>query len=452
MNHRYSFFSFIFVVGSVITLLSAQTDYKIVGYYPAWNRSILPAGNIRTDLLTHINHSFAWPTVIGTIESDANVPDAQLISAVHSGGRKVLIALGGWGHEAGFIPVAANLQIRKTFIENLSNFVLENQYDGVDLDWEFPSTAAQRDSLTSFVRDLRSALDGIDSSFLLTMAVPISNWSGQWIDFQKIAPYIDWFNAMAYDIHGSWTNHAGHNAPLYAPPTDYDGSAHQGIQYLHVTRGIPKNKMTLGVPFYGKQFTASALYASQTGVSDVTYTTVQSRIQSGWQYHWDDVSKVPYLSNTAKTSVITFDDTVSLQQKSAYAKTNGLLGIMIWALGQDVVSGKQPLLESIARELKKPAAVLHSLQRIPQRTVLFDNYPNPFNPETNIVFDLAEQSHVTLIVYDRIGRETSVLVNQSLLPGTHAITLNGSALSSGIYFYRLKAGSFQQSKRMVVIK
>lgn len=432
--------------------ITAQQQYRIVGYYPAWNRSILPAAKIQTNNLTHVNHSFAWPTVTGTIQADPDVPDAALITAVHNGGKKVLIALGGWGHEAGFIPVATNPVIRSTFIESLMNFVIQNGYDGVDLDWEFPTNTAQRDSLTSLVREIRAALDEVDSSYLVTMAVPISNWSGQWIDFQKLLPSIDWFNAMAYDIHGSWTNHAGHNAPLYAPPTDFDGSAHQGIQYLNISRGVPKNKITLGVPFYGKQFTASAMYGAQTGVSDLTYTTVLTRIQSGWTYTWDDVSKVPYLSNVSKTAVITFDDTVSLINKCKYIKDNGISGIMVWALGQDVAGTKQPLLEAIGNSLNTTTDIHRESYSIIRDFVLFDNYPNPFNLSTTIKFRIAEEGIATLKIFDVLGREMEILFDEKFFPGEYSSQWNAANVPSGLYVYRLTSGNNQQTKRMVLIK
>lgn len=440
------------IICSLYCTVSAQSQYKIVGYYPAWNRSIIPASQLRLDILTHVNHSFAWPTVTGTIQGDANVPDAALINAVHAGGKKVLIALGGWGHEAGFIPVATDTSIRRVFVSNLFRFVTENSYDGIDLDWEFPVNTAQRDSLTSLVKEIRRAFDSIDSSLLITMAVPISNWSGQWIDFQKLLPFIDWFNAMVYDIHGSWTNHAGHNAPLFAPSSDYDGSAHQGIQYLHLTRGIPKNKLTLGVPFYGKQFTASAMYTPQSGVFDVTYSTVLSRIQSGWEYHWDDVSQVPYLISPAKTAVLTFDDSTSIARKCRYVKDEQLSGMMMWALGQDVVSGTQPLIESIGDALVSPNSIVDADEQGLQNTIVYDIHPNPFNHSTTVSITLPEPSVTTVTVFDPLGGVMETIVDQFLPKGSHVFRWNAERFASGIYFCRLSVGQNMHTRKLVLIK
>ena len=83
---------------------------------------------------------------------------------------------------------------------------------------------------------------------------------------------------------------------------------------------------------------------------------------------------------------------------------------------------------------------------------LHQNYPNPFNPSTSIRFDLAEATYVKLAVYDMLAREINVLVNQNLTAGTHNITFNAAYLSSGIYFYKLEAGSFRDIKKMTLVK
>jgi hypothetical protein len=98
---------------------------------------------------------------------------------------------------------------------------------------------------------------------------------------------------------------------------------------------------------------------------------------------------------------------------------------------------------------------------------LSQNYPNPFNPSTKISFKIpspeAESSPrrgwlkagvglVTLKVYDITGKEVAVLVNETLQPGTYEVTFDGSGLTSGVYFYKLHAGEFMETKRMVLIK
>lgn len=88
----------------------------------------------------------------------------------------------------------------------------------------------------------------------------------------------------------------------------------------------------------------------------------------------------------------------------------------------------------------------------PERFSLSQNFPNPFNPSTTISFSLPEVSEVNLTVYDMLGKVVGVLVNQQLEAGTHSISYSNNSLSSGIYFYELKAGSFRDVKKMNLIK
>jgi hypothetical protein len=96
---------------------------------------------------------------------------------------------------------------------------------------------------------------------------------------------------------------------------------------------------------------------------------------------------------------------------------------------------------SVAREPGVPA--VYSLSQ---------NYPNPFNPKTVVSYQLPAVSEVRLVVYDLLGREVAVLVNERKNAGVYDISFDGSRLSSGVYFYRLMAGGFVQTKRMLLLK
>jgi len=89
---------------------------------------------------------------------------------------------------------------------------------------------------------------------------------------------------------------------------------------------------------------------------------------------------------------------------------------------------------------------------LPTEYVLSQNYPNPFNPETKISYSLPVEEFVTIKVYDMLGREVTTLVNKKESAGTHEINFNASALSSGTYLYKMQAGNFVTSKKLVLIK
>ncbi len=83
---------------------------------------------------------------------------------------------------------------------------------------------------------------------------------------------------------------------------------------------------------------------------------------------------------------------------------------------------------------------------------LSQNYPNPFNPGTTISYALPKASHVTLALYNALGQLVSTLVNRSEEPGLHEVKVDGSGLASGVYIYRIQAGSFVQSKKLILLK
>jgi CubicO group peptidase (beta-lactamase class C family) len=89
--------------------------------------------------------------------------------------------------------------------------------------------------------------------------------------------------------------------------------------------------------------------------------------------------------------------------------------------------------------------------RLPDNYRLGQNYPNPFNPSTTIRIELPKTSRVTLSVFDMLGREVTVLVNESRDAGVHEVRFDGAGVASGVYFYRLQAGDFVQSKKLVLL-
>ncbi|MBL8006913.1 MAG: T9SS type A sorting domain-containing protein, partial [Ignavibacteria bacterium] len=89
---------------------------------------------------------------------------------------------------------------------------------------------------------------------------------------------------------------------------------------------------------------------------------------------------------------------------------------------------------------------------IPSGYSLNQNYPNPFNPVTNLEFGIPDLGFVTLKIYDILGKEIKTLINENLNPGKYEIVFNGSGLPSGVYFYKLTAGDFTDTKRMMLIK
>ena len=124
------------------------------------------------------------------------------------------------------------------------------------------------------------------------------------------------------------------------------------------------------------------------------------------------------------------------------------------ALAYDVT--EVGMVQALADVKSRAAALLTDVAPIrtliPEAYALHQNYPNPFNPSTHIRFDIKTEGPVTLGVYDMLGREVRQLVNSRLAPGSYETAFDASGLPSGVYFYRLQAGSFSQTLKMALTK
>lgn len=89
---------------------------------------------------------------------------------------------------------------------------------------------------------------------------------------------------------------------------------------------------------------------------------------------------------------------------------------------------------------------------IPDKFALYQNFPNPFNPETKIKFDISLFNNVKILIYDILGREIETIIDQSLNPGTYELSFNASDLPSGIYYYRLVTNDFSETRKMTLIR
>jgi hypothetical protein len=123
---------------------------------------------------------------------------------------------------------------------------------------------------------------------------------------------------------------------------------------------------------------------------------------------------------------------------TAHIETGGFWGWGIWVPDTTAVEERLP-------------------QHVPSSYVLFQNYPNPFNPETRIGYQLPEAGHVCLVVFNVTGQEVCRLVDGDQTPGEYLVTWDGRdglgrPVASGIYFYRLTCGEFQQVRKMLLLK
>lgn len=292
---------------SIVLFLAAtiqfSTAQRVVGYYPNW-KSVSDVNNIQWGKITDIVYAFAITDGSGNLTIQNTTLFNAVVSAAQTNGVKVHLSIGGAGQSGNFGTVSNSSGTRTTFANNLANLVQTHDLDGVDLDWEFPSSG-QTTNFTNLASAIRTALDAKEGPMGKTLefsaAVSPVQYNNSAIT-SAVFTTIDYFNIMAYDddrgIHG--TNHSA-----YAFATE-------SINYWSTTKGLSKSKMRLGVPFYGR---------TSGGIGEA-YNVLGASAPST-AYNADSYNGYYYNGKT------------TIESKSQLVLNEGLDGIMIWELSQD---------------------------------------------------------------------------------------------------------------------
>jgi len=216
---------------SVNSPTAESATFRVIAYV---TDAIVPAA-IQYDYLTHINYAFLIPNDNGTFQALANSwKIGEIIDQAHQHDVKVLISVGGWGWDEQFETMAANPAARTAFVQNLVSAVSQYQFDGADIDWEYPDPGQSSRNFLNLMQELRIALP---QDKLLTMAVvALGDEHGLGIPVE-VFDLVDFANIMAYD--GSGTQHSSM------------GYAQSALDYW-LSRGLPASKAVLGVPFYAR--------------------------------------------------------------------------------------------------------------------------------------------------------------------------------------------------------
>ena len=146
----------------------------------------------------------------------------------------------------------------------------------------------------------------------------------------------------------------------------------------------------------------------------------------------------------------------SKSEKKKYQEMRTLKEVVKTRKPENIAVHVSMITDDLSRIMKSTGSEVldkYEANILPTKFALHQNYPNPFNPATKISFDLPQDSKVSLVVYDLLGREVTRLVNNEFkVAGRYTYDFNAASLSSGVYFYRLEAGKFSETKRMVLIK
>ena len=323
-------------------------------------------------LLTHINYAhgrFADPTngtggIVITESKKAPIKDVVALKSVNPK-LKVCLMIGGWGgHADGFSMMARDAAKRTEFCQSVKQLLEDNQMDGVDIDWEYPTQSADNETgcdpsdTQNFNLVLKELRETLGTGKIISFA---SSSSAKYVDWPNAMKYLDYVNVMTYDM-GAAPN--GHNSPLHKSQTFNHRSWDESVE-AHVKGGVPKDRMVMGVPFYGK---AEKNPAEGTKIFDysVRYYEMKDILERG-KYkgkdlarpvtrRWEATSMVPYLVDASGKNVLSYDDPESVALKGTYAKANGHLGCMFWEYRCDTDDNE--LLRALTKALYGQESVL----------------------------------------------------------------------------------------------
>lgn len=303
---------------------TASEGFKVVGYYPSWKPE--DTDKIDYDILTHVIYAFAIPTAEGGLRPLENPEAAQAIIAdAHKAGRKVLLAVGGWSYndvplEATFVSATETEKKRAGFVEAMVAMCEEYGFDGIDMDWEHPrvdgASAGQYEALMLDLAEELHKRGKVLTSAVLSGVTPDGNiYYDAAAHSDKVLNAVDWIHVMAYD-GGDGERHSTYEFAVSA------------AEYWRDTRGVPAEKVVLGMPFYARPSWAS--------YSDILAADGEAYKSDVIEYNGMEVW---------------YNGIGTIQKKTRYAM-EGLGGVMIWELTMDTSNREKSLLAAIGEVVR----------------------------------------------------------------------------------------------------
>jgi GH18 family chitinase len=284
-----------------------QRSFLVVGYLPEYRCASFDPTRAR--LITDLIFFSIQPLASGELDTSRLVPKAlqKLYNIRKAHGTRTLVAIGGWGRSRGFGPMATNPETRRRFVQNLAKYCAEQQLDGADFDWEHPKNRSEEEAYAELVAETKRAFE---PKVLVTLT--LAPWQDPGAKAYQAA---DRVHIMAYD-------HADAQHSTFAHATVDVGA--------FLKRGVPPEKICLGLPFYGRRL--------DNHRAEKSYADIVRR------YHPP--------AEVDEVAGFYFNGPRTIQRKTTWAKRNGLGGVMIWELGQD--SADESSLLRVVRQASEP--------------------------------------------------------------------------------------------------
>nr|H2A0L4.1 RecName: Full=Putative chitinase 1; AltName: Full=Chitinase-like protein 1; Short=Clp1; Flags: Precursor [Pinctada margaritifera]CCE46155.1 clp1 protein [Pinctada margaritifera] len=367
----------------ILIYLEFCSGFNRVCYYNGWalyrdSEHALKPENIDAFLCTHLVFAFGAIDETGTrIYVPEVFEDMHLFERMNELRHRnedlnLVLSVGGWdmGSEA-WSEVLASKDNMQTFVKEAIVYLRLHDFDGIDLDWEYPtfrgSKPIDREKFTQLIEIFRHEMDIEETpddkwDLCLSVAVDPSEYmSSSSYEIDKITKNIDFYNLKMYDFHGHWNDpvlvkhHSALTSSSSLPSVNE-------LAKMWVQRGVPKRKINIGIPFFGRSYRTAqpnatigdpALGPGSDGGIGIPVSNICHLIRGGTKEHYLKEENVPFIVNGDEW--VGFDNPRSVREKAALVRNNRLGGIMVWAIDMDDHSGwcgeKFPLMMSIIHGL-----------------------------------------------------------------------------------------------------
>lgn len=294
----------------------AAFGYYVVGYLPSY-RSVSSIPDVKFRMTNVVVYAFYSVNATGGLSAPSSPASTlgAVITKARTNNAKVFLGIND-GAAGNFKNMASTAAGRTNFIKDVMNTVRANNLDGVDMDWEFPTTSDGTDvTFTALMKELSDSLHR-DARYYLSCAITAGKYAGGIRDAvrNEIFPYVDFFNIMAYDDFNTSVPYRHHS--------DY-ALAQTCLNYWINTRGMPASKAVLGIPAYGRP---SGITQSNTVL---TYNAI---LGQGGNPQYD--SAVVTSSGNPSPYTIYYNGQYTTKRKAKLAKDIAN-GVMFWEKGQD---------------------------------------------------------------------------------------------------------------------
>lgn len=372
---------FIITLKKTVTLAdSNKCSRRVIGYYTSWLEKFITESQARS--LTHVIYSFVHLNSNGSLYigdiKDSKLNKLAQDKLIHlfsmrkvNPNLKIMFAIGGWENSEHFSKISSTPQGRIAFILEIVKMIDKYDFDGVDIDWEYPTTGGAIEGVPEdkfnyvlLMKELREAFNYYEKKIgrYQKLIISFAGAAGEWtlnpgFDLTNLIRYVDFVNIMSYDYFGAWDSKWG---AFTGPPAPlYHGSLRSMSGKMNVDWTIKYyycnsndlSKLNMGIPLYGRYWNNVGepidkeddmwrmAIKNKKGKYDgghITWRSLKHKINCTWNienYKYHEKSKVPYIIE--KKKFLSFENPRSIKEKMKYIEKKNLGGVMMWAIEYD---------------------------------------------------------------------------------------------------------------------